>query len=219
MKAPLRPPKDPIEAGTHRGICYCVCDLGTQEVSYPGKPPSIARQLKIQWELPDVRANFEDDGNKVSKPKVIGNTYTFSLYEGANLSKHLTSWIGSVDKDFEFQSLLGLNCMLSVVHKTSKTSGNIYARVAGVMKMPTGMPMSEPENPTIYYSIEEHGKVLPKLLSSDGNMKWLGELIMQAKEFQNGIPEPDPSITESPNTNFDYVGDDPDPPPDDDIPF
>lgn len=197
MKAPPRPPKDPIEAGTHRAICYCVCDLGTQNVNYPGKPPSIARQLKIQWELPDVRAEFQnDDGNKISEPKLIGNTYTFSLYEGANLFKHLAPWVGEVDKDFEFQSLLGLNCMLSVVHKTSRVSGNIYARVAGVMKMPAGMPTSKPENPLIYYSIDEHGRNLPEPLTKE-NMKWLGELIMRAKEFQDGIPEPDPSITES----------------------
>ena len=216
MKAPPRPPKDPIEAGTHRAICYCVCDLGTQDVTYPGKPPSIARQLKIQWELPDIRTTFEEDGNKVSKPKLIGNTYTFSLYEGANLFKHLTSWAGSVNEDFEFESLLGQNCMLSVVHKKSKVSGNIYARVAGVMQMPAGMPTSEPENPTVYYSIEEHGRNLPEPLAKE-NMKWLAELIMKAKEFQNGIPEPDPSIVENP----DYCGEDGtgEPPPEDDIPF
>ncbi len=221
MRAPSRPPKEPIEAGTHQAICYCVCDLGTQEVTYPGKPPSLARQIKIQWELPLLRAEFEDkDGTKVEKPKVIGQTYTFSLYEGANLYKHLVSWVGEVDKDFEFESLISKSCMLSVIHKKSKTTGNPYARVAGVMMTPLGMPEHKMENPKLYYSIEEHGKVLPESLQAEGRMKWLGEIILQSWELHGFDPTDinaqeevvDPDILAENNPTEDS-------PPEDDIPF
>ncbi len=183
MKAPEQKQRELIPAGTHRAVCYTVCDLGTQDVQYPGKPPSSQRQLLITWELPEVRLKYEDDGKEYDKPKVISTTYTFSLFKGANLFKHLMSWIGSIGDDFDFESLIGLNCMLSIVHQESKSNGKTYDRVAGVMQMPTGMPISAPENPVIFYSIQDHGLEYPVELTGNERMSWLLDKIKASPEI------------------------------------
>lgn len=210
MKAPAPPAREPVEAGTHKAVCYAVIDIGEQKVEYPGKPPSTARQLRLQWELPDLRMQFEDkDKNKVDKPKVISNTYTFSTYEGASLCQHVTSWMGSCPDDFDFDSLIGKNCYLSVIHKTSQ-KGNVYAKVATIMQLPQGIELAVPENPTILYDMYAMGSNYPESLSGE-NYKWLREIIEGSVGFngqpsQGGDEEPPPQDT----TDYNI---------DDDIPF
>lgn len=206
MQAPKSKPKEPIPSGTHRAICYMVADLGTQSVQYPGKPPSLARQLRITWELPDIRADFEDavTKEKVNKPKVIGNTYTYSTYEGANLYQHVASWTGACPGDFDFSSLIGKNCLLNIIHKKAQ-SGNIYAKVSAVIQMPGNTPDAVLENPAILYSLPDMGKVFPDSMMGD-NYQWLRELIGESKEFHAA------------EVLDEYRGEEPPPPSDDDVP-
>lgn len=203
MQAPKSKPKEPIPSGTHRAICYMVVDLGTQEVQYPGKPPSLSRQLRLTWELPDVRMEFEDDNKqKVNKPKVIGNTYTYSTYEGANLFQHVSSWTGSCPSDFDFSSLIGKNCLLNVTHKKAQ-SGNIYAKVSAVIQVPGNTSDAVLENPAILYELDAKSKIFPESMMGD-NYKWLREMIESSKEFHAA------------DVLSDYRGDDPPPATEDD---
>ncbi len=203
MQAPKSKPKEPVPSGTHMAICYMVADLGTQEVQYPGKPSSLARQLRITWELPDLRMVFKDDEeNEVNKPKVIGNTYTYSTYEGANLYQHVSSWMGACPGDFDFSSLIGKNCLLNVIHKKA-ASGNIYGKVSAVIQQPGGTSTVQTENPTILYDLPEMKRNFPESMMGD-NYKWLRELIEKSKEFHAaGVLD-------------EYRGDEPPPPSDDD---
>lgn len=182
MKAPEQKKRDPVPAGPHKAICYCVCDLGTQDVTYPGKPPQATHQILLQWELPDCRMDFEEDGEKVSKPRVIGMTYTFSSYIKANLAQHVISWTGGCDDDFDYESLVGKPCLLNVVHQKAKSSNNTYAKIAAVMPLPSGMTTDGLENPTIFYDIQAMGSKLPMSLQGD-NYKWLRERIEESNEF------------------------------------
>jgi hypothetical protein len=79
--------------------------------------------------------------------------------------------------------LIGKNALLSVVHNKA-SNGNTYANIAGVMKLPVGMPESKPENETIYYSIDEHGLDLPKSITGNERLKWLQDKIGLSREIK-----------------------------------
>ena len=181
MKAPKPKQKELIPADTHLAICYGVVDLGTQSVEYPGKPPKDERQLMLQWELPNIRFKGEKDGESWDKPRVIKMTYNYSCYELANLSKHVTPWMGACPDDFDFESLIGQPCLLSIIHKTSG-KGNDYAKVAGIMKVPAGTVVPEMENPAILYDMFTHKRNLPESMKGD-NYEWLRKIIEGCKEF------------------------------------
>jgi hypothetical protein len=160
-----------------------VCDLGTQEVVYPGKEPKDVRQILIQWELPNCRINIQREEGDVNLPRVTGQKYTFSTFHGAKLAQHVTPWVGACPDDFDFETLLGLACYLSIVHEKGKTSDNVYANIASVMKVPAGTNVPVQENPTIFYDMATMGKNLPESLQGD-NYKWIRDIIEQSAEFQ-----------------------------------
>ena len=122
MKAPTSnaPQREIPPVGTHLAICFCVCDVGTHQKSYPGKPPKDTRLIRLGWELPECRAKFETDDGPVDKPLVVGNEYTFSTYEKANLAMLITPWMGGCGDDFEFETLVGAGCYLNIVHNIAK---------------------------------------------------------------------------------------------------
>ncbi len=182
MQAPKQKQRELIPADSHLAICYAVVDLCTQEVEYVVGQPQKTRQIMIQWELPDCRMEGESDGEKWNKPRVTGKTYTFSTYVKSNLAQHITPWMGGCPDDFKFESLIGQPCLLSIVHRPSK-QGNVYANVAGVMKVPNGMTTPQQENPSMYYSYEEMAKEFPEAMMGD-NYKWLREKIEGSVEFK-----------------------------------
>lgn len=184
MKAPANKPKELIPAKLHKARCYCVCDLGTHVVEYPGSPPKDVRKIMLSWELPECRMQFETEGGeKVDKPRVISQEYTFSCFEKANLAIHVTSWMGACPDDFDFESLLMEPCLLTVVHKTSK-KGNEFAKIASVTGLMDDMTVPELENDVIYYYLIDHGKELPQSITGNPRLKWLAEKIADSNEWK-----------------------------------
>ena len=217
MKAP-RQQRDLIPAGTHIAICYCVVDLGTHEITYPGQQPEDVRQILIIWELPNCRMDSESDGQTTNKPRVKNKKYRFSSYKKANLAIHVTSWTGGCGDDFDYESLIGKPCQLSIVHEKAKSSDTIYDNIGAVIQLPEGMPQPALENPTIYYSMEEHGRDFPESMSGE-NYKWIREIIEKSAEFEGmeraaeAIKNPAPrSDDEGPleDTGEDYDAENPD---------
>lgn len=172
---------EPVPVGSHKARCFCVCDIGTHKITYPGKPTKDVRQIRIAWELPECRMEFEDDGKKIDKPRVIGKDYTFSTYSESALSKHVTPWMGSCGDDFDFTALLMEPCLLNVVHKTK--GEKTYANIGAIMQLPSGVVVPELENEVIYYSIQENGKELPQAIIGNERMKWLQDKIESSNEW------------------------------------
>ena len=185
MKAPSRPVKEPIEKGTHLAICYGVVDLGTQEVHYPGSPPGTARQICLFWEFPNITDEYDDNGIKVIKPRVIHQDYTFSTFDKAKLSLHVTPWMGECPDNFDFETLLGQPCQIAVVHKKKCNSDGsvkaVYANIGGVMGVAQGTPIPEMFNPRMYYYLNDHGQNRPACISKWYD--WLWEKIEKCTEF------------------------------------
>ena len=188
-----------IEASTYQAVCYGVIDLGTQ---YSEQYAKSMRKVLFIWELPDERLEVERDGKIVSLPRVISRQYTLSLHEKSKLYQDLNAWRGIAFTDeelagFEVESVISANCMLTVVHNDKGK-----ARVGGVSKLMKNLPKKKAESEKLYYSIEDHGYVIP-----EGVPEWIRGIIKESAEHKAvGNAAANPALTAAHET---YVDDDP----------
>ena len=114
----------------------------------------------------------------------IGNFYTASLSEKANLRRDLEGWRGRAFTQeellgFDVFNVLGTHCQVNVIHNDKGK-----ARITGVMGWPKGLDKGKPENPLLSYSEDDQG-MLEKL------PEWLQEVI--GKQIrQDAIIQPAP---------------------------
>lgn len=163
---------DPVPEGTHVARCVSVVDLGVQESQWGAK-----ERIYIGWEVPAVRVEWTDqDGKDHEGPALIGASFTNSIHEKSILGQLLTSWRGKQftedeRKGFDLFSILGVPCMISVMHKES--NGKTYANVNAVMRLPQGTECPQVETDVVGYS--------PMDESTAGNLKklpnWLQEKV------------------------------------------
>lgn len=135
----------PAPSGTHQAVCFGTWDIGWQVSEWMGKELE-QRKVIIGWEINELM----EDGNFKGKRYTVYKRYTASLSERANLKKDLESWRGKSFTDeerkrFDVENLIGANCMLSIVHKTS-VGGKTYANISSVSKLTKGMQPLAPEN-------------------------------------------------------------------------
>lgn len=112
-----------------------------------GKNTTVTK-VRIGWELPTELRVFDEA--KGEQPLVISKEYNLSLNEKSNLRKMLASWRG-VDftedqaKCFDVTVLVGIPCMLNIIHKPKKSDPtSIYEEIGSISAMPKGMRPAEP---------------------------------------------------------------------------
>lgn len=135
--------------------CVRVIDLGVQKDDgmYGTK---IQHKLMLCWELPTETHVFREENGP--EPFMLSSEYTMFLSEKANLRKDLESWRGRPFtpeelEAFDVGKLLGVPCLLNVVHKTAK-NGNVYGNVKGITPMPKGMQCPPAISKLVKYEIE-----------------------------------------------------------------
>lgn len=126
----------PAPAGTHAAVCCDVIDLGILEVTYSGKTKK-QHKVNIVWQIEELR----DD----NKPFLVRKRYTLSLHEKSAMRKDLESWRGKSFTNpelegFDLEVLLGVGCLLNIIHAPHAGGGEPYANVAAIMKLPRNMP-------------------------------------------------------------------------------
>ena len=175
--------KEPIPTGAYVAVCYGIIDLGTHPNPTFGNE---AHKVLVQWEIPEVRGEFERDGQKVSLPRAISKRYTLSLNEKANLRKDLESWRGrrftsQELSGFDLKAILGTSCQIQIVHETGKTDGRTFAAVGAIMALPRGLKSPKPENPLVFFSFEDAGAKpeLPPDLP-----EWVSKIVMESREWR-----------------------------------
>jgi len=210
---------EPVPAGSHIAVCDMIVNLGIQPGS--GRFPNPKPKIYFRFQLPNERYEFEKDGKKVSGPRVIGQDYTASMSEKANLRHLLASWRGREFSDeqaakFDMASPLGRPCMLMVMH--TKKASRTYANISGIGPLPKGINpktivcegtplLYSPDNTSTY-------QLLPEWLR-----RKIDEQILDAPDQREGEPEAPPhgdawDGAEPPDDGFD-----PSMITDDDIPF
>lgn len=128
-----------IPAGNYIARCYQMIEIGTVEELIMGEKKTL-RKVRIGWELPEELRVFNPE--KGEQPCVISQEFTLSMNEKANLRKMLASWRGKdftedEAKCFDISKLLGVPCMLNIIHKPSKTdSSKVYEQIGSVSPLP-----------------------------------------------------------------------------------
>ncbi len=121
-------PREIIPAGNYLARCFSMIHIGTYEDEYMGEP-KIVNKVRISWELPTETRVFNEE--KGEQPLVIDKKYTLSLSDKANLTADLNNWRGQAFTEaeksaFDITALLGVPCMLNIIHRTSQ-KGKEYA--------------------------------------------------------------------------------------------
>lgn len=142
----------PVPAGNHPARCFGCVSLGTQDGGiYPA-----AFKILLMFEIPGE--TIERDGKQ--QPMSVNKEYTLSLNEKANLRHDLDSWRGrpfNADelKGFEVSNVVGVACLLNVIHRPRVKDGQMQARIASISPLPKGMTVPEIFNPKIKFEVED----------------------------------------------------------------
>ena len=151
------PQRELTPAGNHVARCYSMVHIGTVEEEYMGDT-KMMNKARITWELPmEMRVFKEENGEQ---PMVISKEYTLSLGEKANLRKDLDSWRGKAFSEeeamsFDITKLIGVPCMLNVIHKASK-NGKSYPFISAISPLPKGLSCPKQINDSFIFDYEEN---------------------------------------------------------------
>jgi len=145
-----------IPAGNYIARCYQMIEIGTVKETILGKEKIIPK-VRIGWELPTEIKVFKDENGE--QPCVISKEYTLSMAEKANLRIALKSWRGKdfteeEAKSFDITKLLGVPCMINIIHKTSKDGLKVYEEISGITPIPKGIECPPQYNKTLLLSYD-----------------------------------------------------------------
>lgn len=148
--------REPIPAGNYIARCYQMIEIGTVKETILGKEKIIPK-VRIGWELPTEIKVFKDENGE--QPCVISKEYTLSMAEKANLRIALKSWRGKdftedEAKSFDITKLLGVPCMINIIHKTSKDGLKVYEEISGITPIPKGIECPPQYNKTLLLSYD-----------------------------------------------------------------
>jgi len=152
-----RQPRELIPAGNYVARCYQMVEIGTVKEEFQGKE-KILTKVRIGWELPTELKVFKEENGE--QPRVISNEYTLSMADKATLRIMLQSWRGKAfteeeAKAFDITKLLGVPCMLNIIHKPSKADATkIYEQISNVSPMPKGIECPKAINPVFVLSFD-----------------------------------------------------------------
>lgn len=138
-----------IPAGNYVARCYQMIEIGTINEIILGTAKQLTK-VRIGWELPTELRVFDEA--KSEQPLIISNDYTLSLNEKSNLRKMLASWRGKdfteqEEKCFDITNLVGVPCMLNIIHKPSRTDpSKVYEHIGSISAVPKGF---KPEPPML----------------------------------------------------------------------
>lgn len=153
-------------AGNHIARCYQMIEIGTVTEIIMNKSQTL-RKVRIGWELPLETKVFKEENGE--QPFVISKEYTLSMHEKSNLRKDLKNWRGRDFTDdeakcFDITKLVGVPCMLNIIHTPSKDGQRMYANISGVTPMPKGVKCPPQFNDTVVLSYDHFDEDVFNLL-------------------------------------------------------
>lgn len=145
-------PKELIPSGNYIARCYQMLHIGTVRETIMGKEKFL-NKVRIGWELPTELKVFDE--KKGEQPRVISKEFTLSMYDKSNLRKMLASWRGKdfTEKEaesFDITKLLGVPCMLNIIHKPGKKDpSKTFEEIGSVSPLAKGVNCPDLINPTV----------------------------------------------------------------------
>ena len=139
----------PAPAGVHRAVCVDLVDLGKKTVTYDGVEKTQPR-LKLIWQIDELMP--QEGGSFEPRRFIVWKNYTASLHPMALLRKDLESWRGRPftteeleEEGFDFEKLIGVNCLLQVMHN----NGTYLGRSTTFANVTSVLPPSKVEPPLL----------------------------------------------------------------------
>ena len=176
---------EPIPAGTYLARCYSMVQIGTIKEEFQGLEKQV-NKVRITWELPTELKVFNPE--KGEQPQAISKEFTLSMHEKSSLRAFLTSWRGKgftedEAKAFDVTKLIGVPCMLSIVHEPGKKDpSRIYDKIASVSTVMKGVIMPPQINPSFEFTLENFDQNKFDFLPD-----FLKDKIRQSKEYKTMI--------------------------------
>jgi hypothetical protein len=189
------PVRELIPSGNYSARCYQMVHIGTVEELILGEK-KIQNKVRIGWELPTELKVF--DPEKGEQPFVISKEFTLSMHEKSNLRKTLASWrckdfSEDEAKCFDITKLIGVPCMLNVIHKPSKDGTKTYQEVGSVSPMPKGLQCPEQINKSFIFEYDNFDpaklEVLPDFIKTKIKSSFEYAAIQQPNHLQTESPE------------------------------
>jgi hypothetical protein len=157
--------------------------IGTVEDEYQGQKRFV-NKVRITWELPTEMKVFSPE--KGEQPQAISREFTLSMHEKSTLRAFLTSWRGKgfseeEAKDFDVSRLVGVPCMLSIVHEPSKTDPTkVRDKISSISTVMKGVTMPPQVNPSFLFELDSFDKI-----KFDSLPDWLRDKVRQSQEYRN----------------------------------
>jgi hypothetical protein len=126
--------------GVFAATCIDVIDLGEVKTTFKDKDKVVHKVVIRFW---------AGERNEEQEPLYIGERFTLSLSERANLRKFLDAWRGrafteeELEQGFDLEKLLGVGAYVQVTHRKGN-DGNTYANITSAMRLPQGVTPPEP---------------------------------------------------------------------------
>jgi hypothetical protein len=126
---------EPCPQGSQQAVCVDVIDRGELET-----PWGIKHKVDIVWQSAELM--------ETAKPFLVTKRYTLSLHEKSALRHDLQGWRGREFTDaelagFDLESVLGVNCILTVIHKKG-SKGGTFANVNSIAPLMKGQTKLKP---------------------------------------------------------------------------
>lgn len=153
---------EPLAEGAYPARIYQIIHVGTVE-GWKGKPQN---KVRLTFEFPTELKVFKEENGE--QPQVLSNEYTLSFHEKSQLRKVIDACdpkaLKKVDEDgfvdeYDIENLLGKACLVTVVHKESKTSEDIYANIQSCTVLPKGMECPPQVNESKSLSFDEFDEI------------------------------------------------------------
>ena len=166
--------------GNHLARCVKMIHIGTAEENIQGKIKKL-NKVKLSFELPDETHVFKEE--RGAEPFMVSKDYTLSMSDKANLRKDLESWRGEPftskqADEFDITVLLGIPCMVNVMHKTAKSSGNNYVVVSSITPLPKRVECPEQVIPSFEFNYDD------KFENFDELDEWTQNKIKETDEYK-----------------------------------
>ena len=151
-----------LEPGSYPGWLSKIYYVGMQErAAWKGEEKPPAPEVFLTYELADEYMPDDDGGEDEEKPRTMFENFNvFSLKsENAKSTERYYAFDPKDECDGEWEKLLGVPCMITVVHNKGKGSnaGKIYDNVGGVssMRAKDAGKLREPLIETVYFDAHE----------------------------------------------------------------
>lgn len=156
ITAPVTSDFAPLPAGTYVARCFSMVHIGTVVENINNRPVQV-NKVRVSFETPNETKEFKEGEGQ--KPYIVHKEFTLSMNKKASLRKMLESWRGKPFTDeeagkFNIAKLIGVSCMITVIHKTS-AAGNVRAEITAITGLPKGFECPPQVNPGFEFSHQE----------------------------------------------------------------